>query len=101
MCASASAPSRPSNLSRSVRLALRKVCVAIDCRIASVFLTRWLSSSISRSCSISPRAIVVAIRTAKPSPTSSRMPPITLVIASERHSGATSEFSAIRRRSSR
>ncbi len=91
-----------SNFSRSARLALRKVCVAMDCRIAKVFLTRWLSSSIKRPCSISPRAIVVAIRTAKPRPTSNRMPPITLVMASERHSGATSEFSEIpRRRSSR
>ena len=69
LCASASAPSRPSNFSRSARLALRKVCVAIDCMIASVFLTRWLSSSISRPCSISPRAIAVAIRTAKARPT--------------------------------
>ena len=40
LCASASAPSRPSNFSRSALLALRKVCVAIDCRIARVFFTR-------------------------------------------------------------
>ena len=40
LCASASAPSRPSNVSRSALLALRKVCTATACRIASVFLTR-------------------------------------------------------------
>src|SRR5258705_3667781 len=36
LCASASAPSRPSNFSRSALLALPKVCAAIDCRIASI-----------------------------------------------------------------
>src|SRR5258708_277480 len=59
--ASASAPSRPSNFSRSALLALRKVCTAIDCRMASVFLTRGLSSSINKLCSVSPRPIVAAI----------------------------------------
>lgn len=77
-----------SNFSRSARLALRNVCAAIDCKMASVFLTRWLGSSISRPCSISPRAIVVAIRTAKPV-RSTRTAPMTLVIA-DFAGGATS-----------
>ncbi len=42
-----------------------------------------------------PRAIVVAIRTAKARPVNSRMPPIALVIARLRHNGPTSELSAI------
>ncbi len=39
--------------------------------------------------------MAAAIRTAKPRPTSSRKPPITLVIARLRHNGATSELSAM------
>jgi len=90
-----------SNFSRSARLALRKVWVAIDCKIASVFLTRWFSSSIRRSAA-SRRARSPCHPHRKGKPDQQQHASDHAGDRELRHNGATSEVSAIpQRRSSR
>ena len=62
VCALASAPSRPLNAAANRSGDdVSKVCDARDCAVASVFLTRWLSSSIRIRCCRSARLASIAI----------------------------------------